>query len=107
MNWAEGSLRIEPLASHHDRRAFDCGGAALNRYLHEQSAQDMRRATARVFVAVPIDGAQRILGFYTLSATLVMTAHLPQDLARRLPRYPLPAALLGRLAVDRTVAGRG
>jgi GNAT superfamily N-acetyltransferase len=33
---------------------------------------------------------------------------LPDDLARKLPRYPLvPATLLGRLAVDRRFRGRG
>ncbi|WP_295588009.1 hypothetical protein [uncultured Lamprocystis sp.] len=45
MTWATASLRIEPLESGHDRQAFDCGVASLNRYLREQPAQDMRRAT--------------------------------------------------------------
>lgn len=107
MSWAAGSLRIVALGPDHDRQAFDCGVVSLNRYLREQSAQDMRRATARVFVAVPVDQESRILGFFTLSAATIETRDLPPPLARRLPRYPVPAALVGRLAVDLSVAGQG
>lgn len=107
MNWAADSLRIEALQPDHDRQAFDCGVVSLNRYLHEHSSQDRRRGTARVFVAVPVDQAQRVLGFFTLSAATVTTSDLPPDVARRLPKYPVPAALVGRLAVDRRVAGQG
>lgn len=52
------------------------------------------------------DGA--LGGYYTLSATAVKLADLPDQAVRRLPRYPLvPATLLGRLAVDRRFQGRG
>jgi hypothetical protein len=30
-----------------------------------------------------------------------MVGYIPEHLARKLPRYPIPAALIGRLAVDR------
>ena len=33
---------------------------------------------------------------------------MPEDIARRLPRYPLvPATLIGRLAIDRQYHGQG
>jgi len=61
---------------------------------------------AAPFVLVLPDGA--IGGYYTLSATAVKLADLPDQTARRLPRYPLvPATLLGRLAVDRRFQGKG
>ena len=61
---------------------------------------------AAPFVLVLPDGA--IGGYYTLSSTAVKLTELPNDVARRLPRYPLvPATLLGRLAVDNRVQGRG
>ncbi len=61
---------------------------------------------AAPFVLVLADGA--IGGYYTLSATAVKLADLPDQTARRLPRYPLvPATLLGRLAVDRRFRGKG
>jgi GNAT superfamily N-acetyltransferase len=47
-------------------------------------------------------------GFYTLSSASLRLADLPQDVARRLPRYPLvPATLIGRLAIDRRYHGQG
>ena len=52
------------------------------------------------------DGA--IGGYYTLSSTAVKPTELPNDVARRLPCYPLvPATLLGRLAVDNRVQRHG
>lgn len=61
---------------------------------------------AAPFVLVLPDGA--LGGYYTLSATAVKLSDLPNQTARRLPRYPLvPATLLGRLAVDRRFQGRG
>lgn len=43
-----------------------------------------------------------VAGYYTLSLTSVNLAELPEQVARKLPRYPLVSAtLLGRLAVDR------
>lgn len=34
-------------------------------------------------------------------------ASLPADLARRVPRYPVPAVRIARLAVDRSMHGKG
>ena len=48
-----------------------------------------------------------VLGFYTLSALSIDVSSLPEIQARRLPRHPLPAALLGRLAVGRSAQGEG
>lgn len=107
MSFPDGSIVIEPLVAHHDRTSFDCGNEALNRYIREQAGQDIRRSIARAFVAVSVDDPHRILGFFTLSATSVTASHLPPEVAKRLPRHPVPAALLGRLAVDRSAARRG
>ena len=53
-------------------------------------------------------GSTSILGYYTLSSYGIDLGELPADVARKLPRYPLiPAALLGRLAVDRHYQGQG
>lgn len=53
-------------------------------------------------------GGSKPLGFYTLAATSVALAVLPEPVAKRLPRYPaVPAALMGRLAVDRSCHGKG
>ena len=100
------AVRIEALASHHVRTGFTCGVPALDGYFQEQAGQDARRRIAAPFVAVDADA--RVLGYYTLSATSVQLAELPESLVKRLPRYPrLPATLLGRLATDAMVRGFG
>jgi ribosomal protein S18 acetylase RimI-like enzyme len=102
----EASLVIEPLGSHHDRALFTCGEPALDTYLLRQASQDMRRRVAQLFVAVG-DKPSRIAGYYSLSAASFGKDGLPPTLSKRLPHYPVPAAVLGRLAVDRAHQGRG
>jgi GNAT superfamily N-acetyltransferase len=95
------------LLSGHDRSAFASGAAPLDRYLREQASQDARRLVANCFVAIE-PGTNVIAGYYTLAATSVRAGDLPDEIVRRLPRYPLlPAALVGRLAVDQRFQGLG
>ena len=98
---------IEPLGKQHDRSRFQCGSASLDRYLQQQARQDAEKRVAAPFVALlPED--PWVLGYYTLSASLLPLEDLPDDITRKLPRYPqLPVTLLGRLAVDQTTKGRG
>ena len=100
------ALTIEPLGSRHDRTSFCCGLPELDRYLARQASQDIRRRIARVFVCTAGE-ADAVLGFYTLSALSIDLASLPEHLSRKLPRHPVPCALIGRLAVDRSAHGRG
>jgi GNAT superfamily N-acetyltransferase len=97
---------IEALERRHERKAFACGQADLDRYLKQQARQDAARRVSATFVAVE-HGSAAIVGYYSLSATGVLLRDLPPQTASRLPRYPLlPATLLGRLAVDRAHQGR-
>lgn len=98
-------FRLLPLDGR-DRSGFASASAALNRYFQTQATQDIRRRLAACFIAE--DRASRLIaGFYTLSAAEIALADLPEEMARRLPRYPaLPAARLGRLAVDTRFTGR-
>jgi len=100
------SLIVEPLAAHHDRKAFSCGEPALDTYLQRQASQDIRRRVAQVFVAVG-DAPGKIAGYYSLSAASFDRIELPPALKNRLPYYPVPAAVLGRLAIDRARQGHG
>ena len=86
---------------------FQCGSQPLNDYIRRYASQDVRRNVARVFVATPDNNPQQLAGFYTLSAGSVSCTALPQSLAKKLPRYPVPVALIGRLAVNSTNQGKG
>ena len=47
-------------------------------------------------------GTDSVIGYYTLSALSIKLMSLPDRLSRRLPRHPVPCALIGRLAVDQS-----
>ena len=90
-----------------DRSRFDCGTKALDTYLRTQAGQDVRRRMAARYLAVETTGGE-VAGFYTLAMSAVPLPDLPGEIGRKLPRYPLvPAARLGRLAVDLRFRGRG
>ena len=98
---------VEVLDRKYNRATFTCGVAVLDQYLSRQAMQDMRRRVATVFVAME-RGSGELHGFYTLSMSSVLLDRLPNELVRKMPRYPsVPAVRLGRLAVHRDVRGRG
>lgn len=86
---------------------FDCGETALDEYLQRYATQDIKRGVARVFVASPAEQPQVVAGFYTLSAASIAAETLPEKWRKKLPRYPVPVALLGRLAVSQQCHGQG
>lgn len=101
------SYDIRLLEAAIDTDAFHCGELELDTYLRRCASQDVRRGLAKVFVATPCDETQRPAGFFSLSAGSISSEALPRDIALKLPRYPVPIALLGRLAVDQSFQGRG
>jgi GNAT superfamily N-acetyltransferase len=104
---ARAAYRLEPLGKAHDRESFRCGVEALDQYLRRQAGQDRRRDVAAVFVLVEAE-TDLIAGYFTLSSFSVELEDLPEALAAKLPRYGcVPAALIGRLAVDLRFRGRG
>lgn len=92
-------LSIQLLNRNHERTAFSCGETSLDRYLQRYAMQDMKRRVNRVFVASPANQVEEVIGYYSLSACSLDAENLPEDRRTRLPQYPLPVALLGRLAI--------
>lgn len=104
---AAPELVIEPLNRSHNRRDFNCGVEPLNHYLKRQAGQDVKRRVSRVFIARPEEDKAKILGFYTLSAIAIDLSALPTEIAAKLPKQPVPAALIGRLAVASSAQDAG
>ena len=89
---------VVPFDKNQQRKQFDCGIDELNKYLYQNISQDVKRNIATAFVVLDNN---KIIGFYTLSASSINTGDLPEILKNKCPKYPLvPVALLGRLAVD-------
>ena len=98
--------RIGLLGRHHQRASFDCNEGSLNTFLRVHAGQNARKDISRTWVATPYE-SNLVAGYYTLSSGGVSFVILPDEVARRLPRYPVPTAHLGRLAVDRRFQGQG
>jgi len=99
-------VRIDPLGKQHDRATFSSGQPDIDDWFRRRASQDERRNVARVFVAA--DDELGIIGFYSLSSYTLTLHDLPEDLARKLPRYDaIPAARIGRLGRDQRVRGQG
>jgi ribosomal protein S18 acetylase RimI-like enzyme len=98
-------FRIEPLSPTHDRNTFSCGVVALDRYMRELVTQDIKRRLSNCFVA--LDEAGVVSAYYTFAASSLPLTELSPSQLKRLPHYAaLPAALIGRLAVDKRYQGR-
>lgn len=104
---AKGELKfiVEPLG-HQNRADFRSGDDALDSYLLERAARDVREKIAAVFVLLTQDDRGEILGSYTLSNQEIDAGDLPLALTRKTGKYRrLPATLLGRLAVAEKLRG--
>ena len=101
------AFAIRPLDDRVQTAGFECGEPALDDYLQCYASQDIKRGVARVFVASRVESPDVVAGFYTLSAASVSAETLPERWRKKLPRYPVPVALLGRLAVRRAFHGQG
>lgn len=97
---------FQPLGNHHDRGAFSCGVEALDTYFQRYARQDVRSRAAAVWVLYD-QASSHVAGYDTLSAFGVRPHSIPAEFLKKLPHYdPLPAILLGRLAVDSRYRGR-
>jgi predicted N-acetyltransferase YhbS len=90
--------RYDP--SYHDTSEFESGTEALDRWLVRPAGQSEQRDAARTFVLT--DGAA-VIGYYALLAGELdhgqATAQTRKGMSRH---YPIPVAILARLAVDRS-----
>ena len=93
----------ELLAASHDVDRFDCGNESLNHWLKRRAPRNQREGSSRTWVVT--DGA-RVVGFYASATAVVARTEATTRAARNQPD-PLPAMLLGRLAVDRNHQGKG
>jgi GNAT superfamily N-acetyltransferase len=91
------------LADEHEVEGFESGDDALDTWLRERARRNQEEGSSRTWV-VTHDGS--IVAFYASSTAVVLRANATSR-ARRNQPDPLPALLLGRLAVDRRWQGMG
>jgi GNAT superfamily N-acetyltransferase len=94
----------EPLTEHHEVAGFTCGEPSLDDWLHRRALKNQAEGASRVYVVT--DGTSRVIAYYALAAGSVSRAEAVDRVGRNMPD-PIPAVVLGRLAVDQAHAGRG
>jgi predicted N-acetyltransferase YhbS len=94
-----------PLAADDDTAAFDCGRDALNNWFRRHAWRNQELGVSRTTVIGDAE-AGSIVGYVSLSTAQVERAWLPKAQQRNRPD-PLPAVLLGQLAVDLRRQGQG
>lgn len=94
-----------PIEATDSTTGFSSGEDSLDRYLADRALTNHRRNVSRCYVCTDAD-TNRVLGYYTLSAVAVQHTDLASQVRRNSPN-PVPAVLLGRLAIDRTAQGTG
>ena len=88
----------------HDRDQFDSGEPVLDEWLRRYAGQNRRRDTAATWVIA--DAQDIVVAYASVSMTGIDRSAAPGIVATGAPD-PVPALLLGRLAVDRRYAGIG
>jgi GNAT superfamily N-acetyltransferase len=102
----EGVLTERYDQARHDVASFTCGKEVLDRWLHRYAGQGERRDATRTFVVADKSGA--VGAYYTLVAGQIEHAEVTEAVRKGLSRrFPIPAAILARLAVDVHGQGQG
>ncbi len=85
---------------------FSCGAETLDRWLRAYAGQSQRRDAARTFVTA--DRESHVVGYYTLVAAQVEHEQATAAVRRGLSKhFPIPVALIARLAVATRYQGAG
>jgi GNAT superfamily N-acetyltransferase len=82
---------------------FDCGDETLNRSLTTKALHNQAGGASRTWVVTVDD---RVVAYYASSTAVILRAKATKRAARNQPD-PVPAVLLGRLAVDTKYQGQG
>jgi len=94
----------ERLSPEHRLDDFDCGQPSRDEWLTKSAAQAQAMRTAQTFVWHECDHV--VVAYFSLAAHLVLRADLPKRTGHGSPTS-IPAVLLARLALSRTLQGQG
>jgi GNAT superfamily N-acetyltransferase len=102
----EFDSRITPperLNADHDLTQFNCGEPSLDRWLRSRALQNEKSGASRTYV---VCAGGCVVGYYALAAGAVAHTEAATRVKRNMPD-PVPVILVGRLAIDSRLQGRG
>ncbi len=88
----------------HDLARFNSGEPDLDTWLRDHATPAARARVARTFVWADIT-SPAVVAYYSLSAHAIPRAESPSRISRGVPD-PVPAALIAKLALDRSLHGK-
>ncbi len=95
-------LKITP---EHRLSEFSCGNDILDRWLMNTALKNQRSGASTTYVVCK-KNTMVVTGYFSLSAASIIRVEAPSKVSRNQPS-PIPAVLLGRLAVDQHHKGLG
>jgi GNAT superfamily N-acetyltransferase len=91
------------LTADHQLDDFVCGVDSLDDWLKRRAYPNQVNGASRSYV---VTEGKRVVGYYCLASGALQLSDTPSALRRNMPD-PVPVAILGRLAVDKSYQGRG
>ena len=95
---------IEKLRREHVLESFDCGKDELTDFIKRRAWNNQQANSAQTYVQAR---DLVVSGYYSLAAGAVTHEAATERVKKGLARHPTPLILLARLAVDRSLQGRG
>lgn len=95
-----------PLERKDTREGFRCGVTSLDTWLVEHAPGADAAGSARTYIVVDEEQA-RVVGYHALTVASLEREEATGRASRGMPRHPIPAMLLARLAVDESAQGKG
>jgi GNAT superfamily N-acetyltransferase len=96
------TFTLETLGPDHELGSFDCGNEELDRWLVEHARNATGQGT-RTYVVIDADS---VVGYFAIAPHTIDREVLSKAQGRGAPRQ-IPAVLLAKLALDRSVQGQG
>jgi GNAT superfamily N-acetyltransferase len=97
----------ELLGSGHMLERFSSGESSLDDWLCKHAHNAKGAGSARSYVICDTAQQGRVVGYHALTVTGIGHRDASERLVRGMGRHPIPAVVLARLAVDRSVQRQG
>lgn len=92
-----------PLTTDHQLDNFACGVDSLDDWLKKRAYQNQLSGASRTYVVLE---GEKVVGYYSLASGALELSDAPTQVRRNMPN-PIPVAILGRLAIDKTFQRKG
>ena len=91
------------LAEDYQLDGFNCGIECLDDWLKKRALPNQVNGASRTYVVAE---GKKVVGYYCLASGALELSDAPSSIKRNMPN-PVPVAILGRLAVDKSCQGKG